>query len=147
MGDAARDVWARTRLVVWPERYVLASLPLPLLAEAAALVGGAGGRFAALVVERDEVSLTIEGGTWQREQMLRVRARAEAGPYCAITLDVDVDLSVCGYLAPAAVLLAEAGISLVPQCAYSKDHLLVREADLGRALKVLERLIAKGDGS
>jgi hypothetical protein len=37
---------------------------------------------------------------------LRLRARAESGPYRAITLDVNVELDVVGYLAPAALALA-----------------------------------------
>lgn len=139
----ARAVWARTKLHVWPERYVLASLPVSGLDEAAALLARASG-WSALVLERDEVSLTVTEPAW-RSSALRACRLAEAGPYRAITLDVDIDLGVIGYLAPAAARLAEAGVSIVPQCAYSKDHLLVREADLERARAVLEALIAEGD--
>lgn len=136
---SARTVWARTRIHVWPERYTLVSLPVAALPAAAALVGRAAG-FAALVLERDEVSLTVEEDAW-RGNDLSVQARAEAGPYRAITLDVDIDLGVVGYLAPAAARLAEAGVSIVPQCAYRKDHLLVREGDLDSAVRVLEAFI------
>ena len=136
---SAQSVWARTRLHVWPERYTLVSLPVAVVSEAAALVGRARG-FAALVLERDEVSATVEAEGW-RASPLRARAVAEAGPYRAITLDVDIDLGVVGYLAPAAARLAEAGVSIVPQCAYRKDHLLVREGDLGSAVRVLEAFI------
>jgi hypothetical protein len=116
------------------------SLPVAALPEAAALVGRATC-FAALVLERDEVSLTVEEEAW-RAASLRAQARAEAGPYRAITLDVDIDLGVVGYLAPAAARLAEAGVSIVPQCAYRKDHLLVREGELAEAVRVLEDFIA-----
>lgn len=139
LDPAAREVWARTRLHVWPEPCVLASLPLSALAEAARLVGRVSG-FAALVVERDEVSITSSEEAW-RASGLPARARAEAGPYRAITLDVNIDLAVVGYLAPAAARLAAAGVSIVPQCAFLKDHLLVREADLQTAMDVLEDLI------
>jgi hypothetical protein len=124
---------------VWPERYWLVSLPKTALAEAAALAGEARS-FAALVSERDEVSLTIDEEAW-RASPLRGRAGAEAGPYRAITFDVDIDLGVIGYLAPAAARLAEAGVSIVPQCAFRKDHLLVREADLEQAVRVLQAFI------
>lgn len=138
---AARALWARTRVHVWPESYRLVSLPRGALAEAAALVARAQGGFAALVLERDEVSLTLPAELWD-EALARPQARAEAGPYRALTFDLDLDLAVTGYLAPAAALLAEAGVSIVPQCAFLKDHLLVREADLGRALETLGRLVA-----
>ena len=137
----ARELWARTRLRVWPEVYRLVSLPVSALAEAAALAAQAGGTFAALILERDEVSLTLTEALWQASA-LRGLARADDGPYRAITFDLDLDLSVTGYLAPAAARLAEAGVSIVPQCAFRKDHLLVRDAQLARAVAVLEALVA-----
>jgi len=142
VNDRARAVWAATRLRVWPERYRLVSLPASGLQEAADLVGEAAGGFAGLVLERDEVSVAVPEELW-RESPLRPRARRDAGPYRAITLDIDVDLDVTGYLAPAAALLAEARVSIVPMCGFLKDHLLVRERDLERALASLEALIAR----
>jgi len=121
---------------------VLASLPLSALAEAAPFVANSGGAFAALVVERDEVSLTAPEALW-REAPLRRRALRESGPLRVISLDLDLDLSVVGFLAPAAVRLAEAGVSIVPQCAFLKDHLLVHAQDLEAAVRVLEQWIAQ----
>ena len=40
------------------------------------------------------------------------------------------------------ILLAEAGVSIVPICAYRKDHLLVRESQLATAVQVLQELAA-----
>lgn len=137
---AARELWARTRLRVWPETYRLVSLPPTALAQAAALVGTSSGTFAALVVERDEVSLTAPEHVF-RASGLRGTARADEGPLRAVTFDLDLDLSVVGYLAPAAARLAEAGVSIVPQCAFLKDHLLVHALHLDRAVEVLEALI------
>jgi hypothetical protein len=143
---SASECWARTRLLVWPASYRLVSLPPALLHETAALVAWrATGTFMALVLERDEVSLTIEESVWA-EATLRARATRDEGPYRAITLDVDLDLSLIGYLAPAAERLARAGVSIVPQCAFLKDHLLVREQDLARAVQELEGLIREARG-
>jgi hypothetical protein len=145
MPPSAADLWKQTRLRIAPEPYVLASLAPSLLPEAAALIAsaaaGTGGAFAALVLERDEVSITLSAAAW-RASTLSMRATATAGPYRAITFDLDLDLAVIGYLAPAAVALAAAQVSIIPQCAYRKDHLLVREEDLARAVAVLESLIA-----
>ena len=80
------------------------------------------------------------------------KARAEAlaqqvpqgrlsGPLVALTLDLDVDLGVCGYLLPAAERLAQAGISIVPQCAFKKDHLLVPQDRADEAERVLQAWI------
>jgi hypothetical protein len=135
------ELWRHTRLAVAPESYVLASLPPSRLADAAALIGAGGGSFAALLLERDEVSITVEASRW-RSSALATQATATAGPYRAVTLAIDLALDVVGYLAPAVRALAEARVPIVPQCAFKKDHLLVRAEDLQTTLDVLETLIA-----
>jgi hypothetical protein len=51
-------------LFVWPNHYLLVSLQPDVLTEAAALAGSASATFIALVMERDEVSLTVEEDLW-----------------------------------------------------------------------------------
>ncbi|HEX9638219.1 MAG TPA: ACT domain-containing protein [Acidobacteriota bacterium] len=119
---------------------MLASLPLAALPAAARLLSSARGGFGAVVAERDEVTLTMERSQWQ-SSALRRRARGEAGPFRAITIDLDLGFEVCGFLAPAAERLAGAGVSIVPQCGYRKDHLLVLETQLERALQSLQALM------
>ncbi len=140
--DRSRGLWARTRVHVWPEDYVLVSLPAELAVKAAASAARARPAFAATVLERDEVSLTVPEETW-RSDPLRERARAESGPFRVLSFDLDVDLDVFGYLAPAAAALAEAEVPIVPQCAFRKDHLLVPAGKLAAALAALEALIAE----
>lgn len=136
----ARAIWARTRLHIWPERYCLASLPVELLGRAAGLLAQRESVFAALLLERDEVSLTIEESAWQGSS-LRDLARGVGGPYRAVTFDINIEPDVCGYLAPAATLLAREGISIVPQCGFLKDHLLIRQEDVAASVEILERFI------
>lgn len=138
---STRELWARTTLFVWPEDYVLVSLPREQAARAAQLVGAAI-RFAALVLERDEVSLTLPAKQWKTSD-LRTEARAEHGPFRAITFDIDLEPDICGYLAPAAQRLAEAGVSIIPQCGFLKDHLLVPADKLDAARHVLAAWIEK----
>jgi hypothetical protein len=145
MDPRAKDTWARTRLLVWPEAYVLASFDLSERKAAAVLVAETRDAFAALVVERDEVSLTLPEPAFHASP-LRARAKSESGPWRAITLDIDIELNVVGYLAPAAERLARAGVSIVPQCAFLKDHLLVHARDLDAALRTLEGFAAECRG-
>jgi hypothetical protein len=135
--DATRALWARTTVRLWPERYRLVSLPVDRLGEALAFLASVDRGFLGLVRERDEVSLTVESGAWDGSA-LAPRALHVSPPYRALTLDLELDLDVVGYLAPAAARLAEAGIPIVPQCAYLRDHVLVREEDGARARQVLE---------
>ena len=52
-------------------------------------------------------------------------------------VELALALDVVGYLAPAAARLAQAGISMVPQCAFQKDHLLVPASRAADAVRVL----------
>jgi hypothetical protein len=138
--EQARRLWARTKFHIWPERYWLVSLDTGLTREAAVLLASHPKRFAALIRERDEVSLTIAERPWRRSR-LRRRAKAESGPFKAITFDIPLDLDVVGYMAPATARLATAGISIVPQCAFRKDHLLVPADKAVKALRALRKLV------
>jgi len=140
MQERARALWAKTTLHVWPEPYRLVSLPLSALTEAAALVDETGEAFSCLIKERDEVSLTIAAAAWDGSP-LRRSARGDQGPFRLITFDLDLDLAVTGYLAPAAEALAAAGVPIVPQCAFLKDHVLVPADRLETAVLALERVI------
>ncbi len=137
--DKARcSLWASTTLHVWPERYLLVSFPTSSLSQASSIVASCTGTFAALVMERDEVSLTVPEQVWSRQSL---KASAHDGPYRAITFDLSISLDVFGYFAPAAVALANAGVSIVPQSAYLKDHVLVHEKDLNTSVAALQKLI------
>ena len=142
LSSAVRPLWARTTLRVAPDLYWMVSLPPSSLTDAAQLVATQGGAFGSLIAEPDEVSLTVSEKAWKASPLRRA-ALADAGPFRAITFNLDVDLAVSGYFSPAASRLAEAGISIVPQCAFLKDHVLVRTADLAAAISCLEQLISE----
>jgi hypothetical protein len=135
MNPAAKQAWARTKIVVAPGRYVLAELAPESLGRAAARVGSA---FSAIIVEAGAVSLIVEESAWDAEKL---PARAIQRGYRVVTLEAEVAPDLSGYLAPAAARLAEAGIPIIPVCGAPRDHLLVRDQDLDRARKILEDLV------
>lgn len=63
-------------------------------------------------------------------------ARSESG-FRLLTFDIELDFSVVGFLAEIARILAAAGISIVALSAFSRDHVLIKQDDLAKALKVL----------
>jgi hypothetical protein len=139
MKETVRTLWAKTRIMLWPEDYVLVSLPHAALVAAATLMAAAAGRFAAVVVEKEEVSLTLQRDAWSTASE-KLDVLAIAGPYRVVTLDLAIDLNVSGYLLPAAKRLAQAGIAIVAQCAYRRDHLLIRSEDAELAVSILAQL-------
>lgn len=58
-----------------------------------------------------------------------------------LSFDVDLDFDVVGFMAQIAKILADAGISILPISSFSRDHVLVRQDDLGNALKALRGFV------
>lgn len=136
---------ARTRVVVQPEPLVWVSLPP---SERAPLQRRAD-RFHSpfcLAFAPQEVSLVCREVEWEQAgRGLRAR-RVERG-FRMITLDVELDLDVVGYLRVVTDRLAQAGVSVSVVSTFHRDHLLVREPDLDRARAVLEDLVRECAGA
>lgn len=54
-----------------------------------------------------------------------------------LTFNIELDFTVVGFLAEITRILAEAEISIVALSAFSRDHLLIKQDDLAKVLKVL----------
>lgn len=54
-----------------------------------------------------------------------------------LTFEIVLDFTVVGFLAEISRILAEADISIVAVSSFSRDHFLVKQDDLAKALKVL----------
>ena len=86
--------------------------------------------------DRWEVTLLLDEtdfGTIRHQ----IRDAKTAGNYRLLSFDVEMDFSVVGFLAEVARILAEAEISIVALSAFSRDHLLIKQNDLAKTLKVL----------
>ena len=66
-----------------------------------------------------------------------IRDAKTAGNFRLLSFDIELDFNVVGFLAEVSRILAEAEISIVALSAFSRDHLLIKQADLSKALKVL----------
>lgn len=83
-----------------------------------------------------EVTLLLEEDDWRAMRHVVRDARIESG-FRLVTLDIELDWSVVGYLARVTGILADAGIAVGALSAFSRDHLLIKQNDLGTALRVL----------
>ena len=99
---------------------------------------------AALMLLRDayEVTLLVEEADWQTMRHAAREARVE-GSFRLVTLNIELAWNVVGYLARVTEILAAEGIPVGVLSAFSRDHLLVRQDDLGRALRVLGAHVAE----
>jgi hypothetical protein len=89
-----------------------------------------------LLRDAHEVTLLLEEGDWQTMRHAARDARTE-GPFRLVTLDIELQWNVVGYLARVTEILAAAGLSVGALSAFSRDHLLVKQDDLAALLRAL----------
>ena len=89
-----------------------------------------------LLRDEHEVTLLLAEEDWRVMRHAARDARTEGG-FRLLTLDIELGWQVVGYLARVTEILAQGGIPVGALSAFSRDHLLVKQDDLGRALRVL----------
>lgn len=134
-------VFAQTQLHTDNTEYVIVSFETQQVVEALFLFSRLGVPFSTAVVDKDEVTLLLPWESWCQ---VRDEAGAcdEARGYRLITFDIHTDLGLVGFIATLSSLLAEAGISIYSVSAFARDHILVQEEDLDRALEILSGFMA-----
>jgi hypothetical protein len=75
-----------------------------------------------------------------------IRDAKTEGNFRLLSFDVELEFETVGFLAQISKILAEAKISIVALSAFSRDHLLIKQADLPKALKVLGEYVADSCG-
>ena len=95
-----------------------------------------------LLKDPHEVTLLLEEADWRTMRHAARDARVE-GDFRLLTFDIELDWTVVGFLARVTQMLSEAGISCGAISAYSRDHLLIKQDELGRALRVLGEHVAE----
>ena len=95
-----------------------------------------------LLKDEHEVTLLLEEEDWRTMRHAVRDARVESN-FRLVTLDIELEWTVVGFLARVTALLAAAGISCGALSAFSRDHLLIKQDDLARALRVLGEHVAE----
>ena len=115
-------------------------MPSNAITAAAGVIAEAGNPFTALLIDKDEVTLMIEEEDFEHYKKRLLNHEVSKTGYRLITFDVELESTLVGFMARISLVLAEAGISMMPFAAYSRDHLFVSEADFESAITVLENL-------
>jgi hypothetical protein len=124
--------------------YGLIKLPARGITAAAGSIAEIGEPFAALITDKDEVTLLIpvEGVEEFADRLHNYEVSAIT--YRLITLDVELDPQLTGFIARISAALAAAGISILPYAAYTRDHLFVPADQFDNALAALKQLQTRG---
>lgn len=72
-----------------------------------------------------------------------IRDAKTQGNFRLLTFDIELDFAAVGFLAEITKILAAANISIVALSAFSRDHILVSQQDLARALKILGEYVGE----
>lgn len=139
MAQDVRSILQNAELYIDPDTYAYIKLPVSAITVAASIVAEIGEPFTALIVDKDEVTLLIpDEAVTDFESRLRghtinpVKLRL-------ITFDVELDMSVIGFMAAVSAVLAEADVTIFPFAAYSRDHVLVPADKLEAAVEALQK--------
>lgn len=141
--DAAA-LLSRARVEVAPGTYVLVGMrhaEWARLLENPELSPRAESNFM-LLRDPFEVTLLFEEEDWRAMRHAARDAKVEPG-FRLVTLDVQLGWDVVGFLAHVTRILAEAGVPVGALAAFSRDHLLIRQDDLGKALRALGGHVAE----
>ncbi|MDT4969782.1 MAG: uncharacterized protein QOJ64_4519 [Acidobacteriota bacterium] len=89
-----------------------------------------------------EVTLLLDEEDWRTIRHAVRDARVEPD-FRLLTFDVELDWKTVGFLARLTQILADANISCGALSAFSRDHVLIKQDDLGAALRVLGAHVAE----
>ncbi len=132
----------KTRVEVAPETFFLLSLRrtdwLKLL-ENPELSPRMSAPFM-ILSDRWEVTLLLDEVDYETIRHT-VRDAKTQGNFRFLSFDIELDWNTVGFFAEISRILAEAEISIGAISAFSRDHILVRQENLAKALKVLGKYI------
>ncbi|HLM57255.1 MAG TPA: ACT domain-containing protein [Pyrinomonadaceae bacterium] len=137
MPDAS-ELLRRARVEVAPQTFVLVGMrdeEWRRLLENPELSPRAESVFM-LLRDGREVTMLCEEDDWRAMRHAARDAKVE-GDFRLVTFDIELAWDVVGFLARVAEILAAAGVAVGALSAFSRDHLLVKQADLARALRAL----------
>jgi hypothetical protein len=142
--QAVEELLRRTRVEVAPGTFVLAGMRH---AEWARLLQNpelSPRPDSVFMLLRDpyEVTLLVEEEDWRAMRHAARDARVEAG-WRLVTFNMELPWDVVGYLARVTEILAAEGVPVGALAAFSRDHLLIRQDDLARALRALGGHVAE----
>lgn len=95
-----------------------------------------------LLKDEHEVTLLLDEEDWRTMRHAARDARVESD-FRLLTFDLVLEWNVVGFMAHVTRILADAGVSCGALSAFSRDHLLVKQDDLPRALRALGPHVAE----
>ena len=144
MNENVLALLRKTKVEISPETFVLISLShenYRRLLESPELSPRGSAPFM-LLADKYEMTMLLDAIDWQTMRHAARNAKIEDN-FRLLTFTVELDWNVIGFLAFVTGILANANISVGAVSAFSRDHLLIKQDDVPRALKVLSEYVAE----
>lgn len=138
MPENITELLKKTRVEVSPETYFIVSLrdeDWRRLLENPELSPRMSAPFM-IFKDKWEVTLILDEVDYGTCRHAMRDAKIE-GSFRLLSFDLVMDFNVVGFLAEVSRILADANISIFAVSAFSRDHLLIKQDDLPKALRVL----------
>jgi hypothetical protein len=140
MTQSADEVLRQSKLYSDERDYRILRLPPKAITLAAGILAEVGLPFAALIADKDEVTLLLPDEAISAFDARLHRAQMSEQNYRLITLDTQLNPDLVGFIARIAEALAAASIPILSFAAYSRDHILVPSTAFDRAIGALREL-------
>jgi hypothetical protein len=144
MKKTAAELFRQTAISTDDTVYTMVKLPSDAIVTATRSLEVLNQSFSVLIADRYEVTLVVPIDFWQSQSSTMPRAFSE-GRFRLITFESVLAFDVVGFMAYVAHILTEAGISILPFAAFSRDHLLIAEDRFDQAWDALR--IAQHEGT
>lgn len=119
--------------------YVIVKLHPRAIIVAASIIAEIADPFTGLIIDKDEVTLIIPQEMVEEFEARLKDAQIGSIVYRLITLDIIFDLDVVGIMAQLSRKLADANIPIMAFSSFSRDHLLVPQEHINKAIEVLKQ--------
>jgi hypothetical protein len=144
MPNNAPELLKQSRVEVAPETYFLIALrdaDWHRLLESPELSPRMTAPFM-ILRDKYEVTLLLDEVDFQTCRHALREAKIESG-FRLLTFDLEMDFTVVGFMAEVSRILAAENIPIFPISAFSRDHILIKQNDLAKALKALGDYVAE----
>jgi hypothetical protein len=87
----------------------------------------------AVICDDNEITVVIDQSRIEEEHIIEIEK-----DWRLLTFDMVLPLDLVGFLAEVSQVLADEGVTIFSLSAYSTDHILVKEKNIGKAIEGLE---------
>ena len=133
-----KELLRTARIEVAPETYTLVSIDHKTwngLLDRPELCPRMTAQFM-ILMDKWEVTLLLDEIDLEVLRPELSNGKIEQG-YRLVTFDLVLDLTIVGFMAEVSHILAQANIPIMASSAFSRDHLLIKQKDLAKALTTL----------